>query len=121
MSALVEIPPVTFTRVEYAYREAKEWRFRGEDHKAQTALRAARARDSRLLKALDQAAEVLVAEHERQLGEYQRRGSIDHAEKSVPTEVAMFREAYRCADQGQPVVQLQWIYAAGCLLAGIII
>lgn len=118
--AVVEILPVDFRRVEQSYRLTKEWRFQGHDNIARAAMRAARARDPKLLKALDQAANVMALEHERQMGETQRRASIDFVDQTMPVEVQMFREAYVCADRGEPSENLMWIYAAGAWLAGIL-
>jgi hypothetical protein len=119
MSA-VEIPEITYARVEKAYRLTKEWRATGHDNLAALGMRAARSRDPKLLKAMEQATEILVAENERQLGEYQRQASTDFSQKVIPTEVQMFREAYSALDRGTPEPALCWMYAAGAWLAGFI-
>lgn len=120
MTAAVEIPQIDYRRVEQAYRMTKDWRFHGHDNFARAGMRAANAGDPKLLKALDKAAEVMMAEYEKQLGETQRRSSVDFSERTIPTEVQMYREAYICMDRGTPSENLQWIYAAGAWLAGLI-
>ena len=117
MSAAVEIPEITYYRVEQAYRLVKEWRFHGHDNFASLGMRAARARDPKLLKAMEKATEILFAENEKQLGEYQRQASTEFVFKSVPTEVSLFREAYKALDRGEPIQELCWMYAAGAWLA----
>lgn len=116
----IEIPIVSYGRVEQAYRYAKKWRDEDKTSWAQIGMRAARARDPKLLRALDQALEVLLAEHERQMGEFQRQGKTDFNERALPSEVGFFREVYRTVDESRPMTEYMWGYAAACWLAGII-
>lgn len=85
-------------------------------HHIETAMRAARDRNGRLLVALDRGAEVMRALSGQQLGE-----SHTHAGLRVDaTEAALWREAYVSADRGSPMDQFRWIYVAAARLAGIL-
>jgi hypothetical protein len=109
---------VTRSRVEWAYREAKQAQMerRGESLSRQ-AWRAAQARDARLLLALDKGAQILQRMSEEQFGQ---RG-MDVAGYHVPaTEYQMWKNAYTTLDGGDPEQPYIWIYVAAGLLAGVI-
>ena len=107
--------------VERAYRMANEAQKRGSPRDwawCDQGFRAALARDTELLRALDQAAEVMVAMNEEQYGRMQRDTSLTESERVTPTEVQLWREAYKLADEGRPTKHFAWIYAAAGWLAG---
>jgi hypothetical protein len=85
---------------------------------AHAGMRAARARDPKLLKVLDLAANVMVNIEESQRRE-EMRTSLIYGERRYSTETQLWREAYRMVDQGTPIIHLQWIYGAAALLAGL--
>lgn len=119
-AAGVEIPEwINESTVERAYRRAlKAQRLRHENF-AQKGMRAARARDGHLLKALEGAAEVLQAMQERQVGRYIRDPGTPFGHRVDLTEYTLWREAYRLADEGKPTLHFQWIYGAAAELAGL--
>lgn len=84
---------------------------------ANTGMRAARARDPRILLALEKGAEVLTRMQEAQVGRTQRT-SARYADTVELTEVALWRKAYEFADRGEPLPHLEWIYGAAAHLAG---
>jgi hypothetical protein len=47
-----------------------------------------------------------------------RRATDHFSEQGETTETQLFREAYRMADQGTPIVNLKWIYGAAAWLCG---
>ena len=117
---------ITAERVEWAHREANKAHERGNQSFAQTGLRAARARDDRMLKVMEQAANILHQMSEEQMGQTRRMAvhSADNYRASAEhTEMAMWREAYRLLDEGhiKPDTMnhpLEWIYGAAALLCG---
>ena len=119
-SAGIELPrPVNRQTVEKAHAMA----VRGpQDHEysfMQAGMRAARARDPKLLLALEKGAEVLDAMSDEQMGQTRRESSATRAQKAQHTEASLWREAYRLCDEGRPIQQLGWIYAAASWLAGL--
>lgn len=119
-AAALEIPEwINESTVERAYSRALKAQHLRRDSFAQKGMRAAIARDSHLLKALEGAAEVLQAMQERQVGRTQRDASTVYGEKVDLTEYALWREAYRLADEGRPTLHFQWIYGAAAELAGL--
>lgn len=119
-AAHVELSEVVDRRtVERAWIRAKEAQRANRRAFAEKGMRAAHARDPKLLKALEQAAEVLTAMNEEQLGQTQRGVTATMAERSVPTEVSLVREAYRLADEGHASIHFAWIYGAAAELAGL--
>lgn len=118
MSAHVELENfVTAGSVEYAYRRCQVEQRRGNEQFAKVGMRAAKARDSRLLKVLDLAANILHQMDEDQNKENRRTTEV-YGETKTTTEVQLWREAYRMVDQGTPIENLKWIYGAAALLAG---
>ena len=82
---------------------------------AEKGMRAARARDPHLMKALEGGAEVLLKLSREQLGtNYMVAG-----ERLDATEHSLWREAYVQADDGAAMIQFKWIYGAAAELAGI--
>lgn len=115
-AAGVELPEwITESTVERAHARANLDSRLGRRNLAQAGMRAARARDSALLKALEGGAEILQRMNDRQLGPHFRVGSI----RVDATEVQLWREAYRLADEGEPIEQMAYIYGAAALLAGL--
>ena len=116
----VEIPEMNYAKVEKSYRLVMEWRAANQDATLWTVMREARLRNPKLLKAMEQATEIMVAENEKQYGEYQRQATTEFSQKAIPIPVQMFREAYKALDRGTPEPALCWMYAAGAWLAGLI-
>lgn len=103
--------------VERAYARAVYAQRVGNQAFANTGMRAARARDPKLLLALEKGAETLDQMQEHQHGRT-RRSSSTFAHTVELTEVALWRKAYEFADKGEPLAQLEWIYGAAAVLAG---
>lgn len=83
---------------------------------AQKGMRAARARDPKLLLVLERGAEVL-----RTWSDEQEAERIKHrpdAPKIDATEYGMWRAAYKSCDAGDPMPQMMWVYGAAAHLAG---
>jgi len=91
-----------------------------ERNKAAGGWRAATARDPKLMLVLEHGANILAAIQEEQHGRTQRAESTVYSHKVDLTEFALWREAYTCADRGQPERNLIWYYAAAAELAGLI-
>lgn len=115
---------VTPKSVEAAYRWANEQATHSEAAGhilALKGMRAARARDPKMLLALEKGAEIMHQIAEAQVGRTHRDSEgRTAAEKTWPTEAALWREAYVTCDKGTPVESLAWIYAAAARLAGLI-
>jgi len=119
-SAGVEIAEwVNHNTVEAAFRRMNEARAKRRQEFANKGMRAARERDSRLMKALEGGAEVLQTIQEGQIGRTLRDASTPFGHKVDLTEYSMWREAYIAADQGQPIAAFEWIYGAAAELAGL--
>jgi hypothetical protein len=84
---------------------------------AQRGMRGARARDKKLLVVMEKATEVLLAISNDQFGQYRQRNDIPESHKVEPTEVQMWREAYKMCDQGTPLENFKWIYGCAIKLA----
>jgi endo-alpha-1,4-polygalactosaminidase (GH114 family) len=117
--AFIIVEEMTFADVEWAHRRAceeqekKNWRW------AEIGMRVARARDDKMMRIMEKAAEVIDKEEERQRGET-RRAAEKYSEQIKTTETQMWVEAYKCMDRGEPLENLMWIYGAGACLAGIL-
>lgn len=111
--------PINSATVEEAYRQAIEHQRGQRLSFAEKGLRLARARHPKLLQALDKAANVIDAQAESQYGQTRRSLHTDFAHRLAPTEVHLWREAYRLADSGEPIYELCWIYGAAAWLAGL--
>lgn len=105
-------------RVEEAHRQALLQQERGNQNFADTGFRAARARDSKLLKVLEESANIIDRLQEEQLGRTMRSTGSTFAESKGTTEAQMWREAYRLCDEGNPIRNFEWIYGAAAWLAG---
>lgn len=108
--------------VERAYGRARDAQRKGQMRFAEKGMRAAYARDSRLLQALEGGAEVIAKVAEVQTGRYRRdphtmREKWSHTVE--PTEAALWRNAYESCDKGAPMQQLCWVYGAAAELAGL--
>lgn len=113
--------------IEKAYQLAQIMQtqaYKGNDYErkqaeafAQRGMRGARARDKKLLMVLEKATEVLTALSNDQFGQYRLRNDIPENHKVEPTEVQMWREAYRMCDQGTPLENFKWIYGCAVKLA----
>ena len=117
---MIETPhQLTFQKVVYAFKLARQNQQSNRYNFAETGFRLAKNRNSHLLKALEQAAEIMVHEEERQRGESMRSSKV-FAEQRYTTETQMWREAYRMVDEGKAgqVPHLKWMYGAGAFLAG---
>lgn len=108
---------VTRGSVEWAFSRAIEAQRTRKQHIADIGMRAAFARDPKLLLVLEKATEVLVKMEEEQVGRT-RRTSEKFGDRVELTEVALWRKAYEFCDKGEPLRQLEWIYGAAALLAG---
>lgn len=110
---------VTRHSVERAHRASHLAQRMEMDRWAEVGWRAAVARDPVLLKVMDQAANILHGMQEEQIGRHQRAQSTVESQKSDLTEYAVWREAFRLADEGMPERAFLWVYGAGAALAGI--
>ena len=84
---------------------------------AQRGLNAAKKRDGRMMVVLEKATEVLTKVVNDQVGQYQQRRDIPYNHTIEPTELQMWREAYRMADQGSALANFKWIYGCAAWLA----
>lgn len=109
---------LTAEHVEYAYGLAKKMQEARNEGWAMIGLRAAKARDSRLLRALERMAEVTGSLQESQIGRLMRDPDAKFGETRGTTEHQLCREAYKAADAGEPLEQLQWIYGSAAFLCG---
>ncbi len=122
MGATIELPrAVDIRSIEWAYKRAKraqaeEWTGYGDQ-----GMRAAKAGNPRLLLCLEKAANALQQLEQDQLGRTQRDPGATRIEQATQTPVALVREAYRLADEGTPLIQFCYIYAAFGELAGVVI
>ena len=118
MAAHVEIEAfVTRELIEHAYGTAQRAQQERREIVAEVGLRAARARDSRLLKVLEIGAEHIGKMAEEQYGRTRRSTQVE-SEKVEATEHQLWREAYRMVDQGTPIENLKWIYGAAAIVLG---
>lgn len=107
---------VTRATVERAYRECKIAQENRSELTAAKAMRAARARDPKLLKALEGGARVLQVMSEEQMGQ----GGMDVGGLRVhATEFQLWRNAYTTVDTGEAVYNYVWIYVAAGYIAGL--
>jgi hypothetical protein len=108
---------LTPERIEWAYGQAQKAQEQQRDIVAQTGMRAARARDPKLLKALEKAAEHTLKMHEAQMGRTRRSTEIE-GYKVEATEHQLFREALVAADKGEPLQNFAWLYGAAAIMIG---
>ncbi len=98
--------------IEAAYKECIEAQQRRDYEFAMRGMRAVRARDTRVMIVLEKAATILSNIADEQGGEYRARRDIPDSHKVYPTEVQLWREAYKMADKGEPLENFMWIYGA---------
>jgi len=118
---------VNASTVEKAYQLAQNMQYnanrgsRDEQIEAQRfaerGMRAVRSKDHRVMVVLEKATEVLLKISNEQFGQYRQRQDIPYSHRVEPTEVQMWREAYKMADQGTPLENFKWIYGCACKLA----
>lgn len=101
--------------VETAYRIAKTAQESRRESIAAIGMRAARARDPRLLRALEGGATILQRMSEEQFGS---RGMDVGGLYIEATELQLWKNAYTTVDSGQPSLAYQWIYGAAAVLCG---
>ena len=122
MSNHVELEEfITPEKVEWAHGTACKYQMLKKQYAADQAWRAAKARDPKLLKALEKGAEIIGRMSEAQTGQLRRSTTATFAETREHTESQMWRKAYEFMDKGDPIPDLVWIYAAGALLAGLVV
>ena len=127
MSTKIVLPEqITPARVERIWRRAKELGdgVTPEVGMAAAGLRAAKARDPRLLAALEACIECIDELHEGQSGQTRRqetRQLTAWSETRSPTEVNFFRGAYTAVDAGEVPDAFGYLYAAVAEWAGLIV
>jgi hypothetical protein len=115
---VIEIPEwVNERTIEMAYREAQRAQESRQERVAAAGMRAAKARDPKLLKALEGGAETLRKMSERQLGV---SGMDVGGIRVQATEYQLWRNAYTTVDSGQPHEAYAWIYGAAAVLCGFV-
>ena len=105
--------------VEWAFGRVQDAQRQRQQHIATAGMRAARARDPKLLLVLEKATEILDRMQEEQVGRTRRSSSV-FGETVELTEVALWRKAYEFCDKGEPLPHLEWIYGAAAILAGFV-
>lgn len=127
MSSAIVLPQsITYGRAEEIFRRSKSLAFqeRPDPDLVSKALRIVRARDGRMMLALEHIVKVLTTAYEEQLGEWQRQGSRTFAEKPKPEVLQAFEQAYKNADKGVSHQELQvfgWLYVAVAEFAGFVL
>ncbi len=118
--AQIELPEwINERTVEEAYRRALQAQTGRRIAFAEKGWRAACARDDRLLRALEGAAEVLQRIQERQHGRTLRDPGTPYGQRVELTEYTLWREAYKLCDERRPTQHFVWIYGAAAELAGL--
>lgn len=111
MPTAVVLPrPVTYDVVERLFVRAKSmaaeaWRHQSS---AEAGCRAVKAKDPRVLTALERSVEVLSRAYETQLGETQRRSGLGAGERVKPEVLTFFEKALVLADKGPAAGQSQY-------------
>ncbi len=111
---------ITRETVEWAYREARKAQAMRRMSVEAQAMRAAKARDSKLLMALQKGAEHLQRMSEEQAGQ---SGFDVGGHRVAHTELQLWRNAYVSVDRAgpdDPEAQYSWIYVAAGILAGVV-
>jgi hypothetical protein len=104
--------------VENIYRRANALHQSQSVGMAEKGLRVARAGNSTFMRTLEACAEAMEAIEEGQRGRTRRTSKDSMRAKSH--EASIFREAYRLADQGEPVRVFAFVYATVAEYAGVI-
>lgn len=107
-------------RIEYAYGLCMRAQMCRWQEFADTGYRAALDKNPNLLKALEKGAEEVGRLSEEQTGQTRRQASRGYKDTKEHTEAQLWREAYRLADEGRPIRNLEWIYGAAAWLAGLV-
>lgn len=111
-------------KIEYAYGLAQRMQTERKQAFADVGWRAALARDEKMLKVMEKAAEYVSALAEDQRGRTRRSAAAtggNYADTAEFTEVAMWREAYRLMDEGNPIRNFEWVYGAAAWLCGYVV
>ena len=111
---------LTEESVEWAYKRAKYMQSNPSsvsESYGRRGMICAKQRDAKMLHVLEKATEIIYAQYLRQYGQYVQRDDIPENHKVVPTEVQMWREAYKMVDQGTPIENFKWIYGCAVELA----
>lgn len=113
---------VTPRAVESIYRRATEVHNNLSRYTSQIeqGMRAAKARDPRLLTVLEKGAALLDQLADEQYGRTRRDPSAPFSMRVPITEAKFWQEAYRLADQGDPLPQAGHLYAAAGMFAGVV-
>jgi hypothetical protein len=111
---------ITPERVEHAYSMAINAQRLRNQRFADVGWRAAKARDPKLLKALEKGSEVVEKLSENQFGRTMRTADEGdkHKYKGGTTEGQLWRNAYTTCDNGTPEQNYEWIYGAAAFLCG---
>lgn len=120
MNAAIDLPGwINRKTVELAHARGIDAQSKDDLDFARVGIRAARARDNRLLLALEKGAEVLDTMAEEQHGRT-RRSEDRYAFSVEPTVVQLWKKAYEVADKGisADIHPFAWIYGAAAVLAG---
>ena len=118
MAAHVELEDwVTIEAVENAHRQAFREMENPHSTFGEVGWRAAQARDPKLLKVLEIAANLITQLEENQRRE-ERRTTTWFSHQRFSTETQLWTAAYETVDKGTPVEQLKWIYGGAAKLAG---
>lgn len=110
---------LTREAIEYAYGRALRAQEQKRDIVAQVGMRAAKARDSKLLKALEAGAEHTLRAHEEQMGRTRRSTEVEGL-KVEATEHQLWKKALEFLDKGEPLPQFAWIYGAAAIACGFV-
>lgn len=114
----IDIETWSDERIEYAYGLASRAQIERWQWFADVGMRAARARDPKLLRALEACAESTERLSEQQTGRTRRDIDVEYGLTKGHTEAQMYREAYRLCDEGNPIQNFEWIYGAAAWLCG---
>jgi len=113
---------VTIQAVERIYRRAVDIHNHVDDNRSQLrqGMRAARARDPKLLTVLERGADLLDKLADEQYGRTRRDPGTAFSARVPITEAKFWAEAFRLADQGDPLPQASHLYAAAGEFAGVV-
>lgn len=120
MSALETTDFLTPRVIERAYGLAMQARDLRKYGIAEAGLRAARARDERLLLVLEKGAEFTGKASEEQNGRTRRDSGTEFYMRVEHTEAQLWRNAYVTVLEGHPSEVYQWIYGAAAIVCGYI-
>ena len=119
MTGRIEIEEfITRGRLEFAHGLAIKYQSANHQTFADVGWRAARARDPKLLLALEKGANILDQMTDEQHGRTMRSPDATHGETKGTTEAQLWRNAYTTCDNGTPEQNYEWIYGAAAWLCG---